>query len=326
MLVLKILVVDDDSYILELVPLLVAQIGAHEVILAQSGIDALNVIGSEPVPFDCFLFDIQMPSMDGIELCQRVRQLQGYRHTPIIMLTAMTEKSFIDRAFLAGATDYATKPFDMIELRARLNMAERLVKMGKETAALEATELANTALAEDPDPEPLHIAGLDTIIGVTALGNYLTALSVSGQLSTQVFAIKADGFVNIEARSTIEERTYFIAEIVRAIHTVLQPYGYLMAQFTPGVFICSSNCALPLDPETVESEIQSLLDDSNCVFDTGAPMEVDIAMGSPIQPGLVGTLGIDAFFDRVVSRAKARAVAKSSLTRQPNIRTVPTPL
>ncbi len=323
---MKILVVDDDSFILELVPLLIAQIGTHEVILAQSGSDALSVIKAATVPFDCFFFDIQMPGMDGIELCQTVRQLRDYRHTPIIMLTAMTEKSFIDRAFLAGATDYATKPFDMVELRARLNMVEQLVQKGNETAASDDPHTARPSNTGNPEPEgtdPLLIAGLDTILGVTALGNYLKALSASGQLSSQVFAIEAEGFAGIEARASIAERTYFIAEIVRAIHAVLQPYGYLMAHFQPGIFICISNCAVPLDPEAVEGDVQSLLDESNCVFDSGSPMEVDIAMGQPIQPGLVGTLGIDAFFERVVSRAKARAVAKASLHRQPNIRLVP---
>jgi hypothetical protein len=169
----------------------------------------------------------------------------------------------------------------------------------------------------------LRIDGFDTVTSVVALGNYLAVLSASGQRSTQVFAIEADGFASVRARASAPELAYLLAEIVGAIHHTLQPYGYLMAHAGQGVFICASNGPLPLDPEEVESEIQSLLDDAGCVFDNGDPMDIVIAVGQPIQPGLVKTLGTDALFHRVMSRARAKADARTDSPRRPNIRPVP---
>ena len=67
-----------------------------------------------------------MPELDGIELCKIVRLMPKYQTTPIIMITAMSEKSYIDNAFLAGATDYVTKPFDKMELVTRIKIALKL--------------------------------------------------------------------------------------------------------------------------------------------------------------------------------------------------------
>ncbi|MBA3911252.1 MAG: hypothetical protein C0524_15605 [Rhodobacter sp.] len=324
---MKILAVDDDSFILELVPMIIAQTGLHKVEVAQSGGDALSMIEASTQPFDCFLFDIQMPGMDGIDLCRRVRSLQPYRHTPIIMLTAMTERSFIERAFAAGATDYATKPFDLTELRARLGMADRLVQAARQPVAPQAGEHAapsdnaNAQLIEGADE--LKIDLTDNITELVALGNYLTALSASAQQSIQVFAVKASGFALVLRRASAAERNYILAEIASAIHSVLRPQGYLMAYAGQGTFICVSNSSLPANPDLVESEIQDSLDEKDCVFDNGAPVDIVIAVGHPIQPGLVNAVGVEDLFSRVVSRAEAKAKAIISAPERPNIRQMP---
>jgi CheY-like chemotaxis protein len=323
---LKILAVDDDSFILELIPMILAQVGAHEVALARSGEDALRALESALSPFDCFLIDIQMPEMDGIELCKHIRNLPVYRQVPIIMLTAMTEKSFIDRAFAAGATDYATKPFDVIELKARLGMADRLIEAKRMAANLQASEKDAAPLDTNLQmvgEDELWINGIETITSLVALGNYLEALSPSGRHSMQVFAIEAFGFASIKVRASSAEHALLLAEIVGAIHVTLQPYGYLMAQAGPGLFVCVTSNPTTLDPEYTESEIQSVLDDKDCVFDHGEPMDVVIAVGNPIKPGLIKKIDVNALFNRVVARAKARAVANTAASRGPNIRPTP---
>lgn len=123
---MKILAVDDDESILEILRHVLGGTGYHEVETARSAKHALETISDEQRFFDCFLIDIQMPSMDGIDLTGLIRQTPGYRHKPVLMLTAMEDKHYLDRAFAAGATDYITKPFDFLELRARLHEAQRL--------------------------------------------------------------------------------------------------------------------------------------------------------------------------------------------------------
>ena len=132
---MKILAVDDDPYILEILTMMAARAGFTDVSTSLSGEIALDMLNKGDVVFDCLLLDISMPDMDGIELCQLVRSMPAYRKTPVIMLTAMTEKDYIDRAFQAGATDYANKPFDIVELNARLRMAQEVFSVRQEAAA-----------------------------------------------------------------------------------------------------------------------------------------------------------------------------------------------
>ena len=133
---MRILAVDDDPYILELLPMIAARAGLADVTTASCGELALEAMVNDKPGFECLLFDINMPKMDGIELCARARQLPAYRRMPIIMLTAMSEKDYIVAAFKAGATDYATKPFDIVELGARLRIAQELVSARREAVVM----------------------------------------------------------------------------------------------------------------------------------------------------------------------------------------------
>jgi CheY-like chemotaxis protein len=99
---MRVLVVDDEPGILELLKTALGALGAYEVSIASSGMDALRIIDTAERPFDCLLLDIQMPKMNGITLCREVRQIPLYQDTPIIMLTAMSEKKYVDQAFTSG--------------------------------------------------------------------------------------------------------------------------------------------------------------------------------------------------------------------------------
>jgi len=125
---MKILAVDDDRILLHLLEGILASADYDEVHNCESAERALELIATERKPFSCFLLDIQMPGMDGIELCRRIRDFPQHADTPILMLTSMSEKSYIDRAFSAGASDYLTKPLDATEIIVRLGVAEQLMK------------------------------------------------------------------------------------------------------------------------------------------------------------------------------------------------------
>jgi CheY-like chemotaxis protein len=84
----------------------------------------LELIDAVVSGFDCFILDVQMPGMDGIELCGQIRAIEVYKDTPIIMNTAVADRDYIDAAFAAGATDYLTKPVDEVEVKARLGVIE----------------------------------------------------------------------------------------------------------------------------------------------------------------------------------------------------------
>lgn len=123
---MTILAVDDDPSVRHLIPRFAAEAGFPGVVTAGSGAEALDLLARSSPRFGCILLDVEMPGMDGIDLCARIRRLPAYRRTPVIMLTAKTEQSLRDRAFRAGATGYTTKPFGILDFARRLQEAAAL--------------------------------------------------------------------------------------------------------------------------------------------------------------------------------------------------------
>lgn len=120
---MRILAVDDDPVILDLLKGSLTTCKGYELTCAASAEEAVQVIQKDPALFDCFLLDIMLPGDDGIKLCGDIRAEQEYRSTPILMITASREPGLMGRAFKAGATDFISKPLDGIELGARINSA-----------------------------------------------------------------------------------------------------------------------------------------------------------------------------------------------------------
>jgi DNA-binding response OmpR family regulator len=111
----KIMIVDDDGYIRELVGTLLKNEG-FGVCEAVNGRDALERLDDENP--DLCIVDVMMPKMDGFELCKYIRQY--HRDLPILMLTAKTEISQKIKGFEQGTDDYLTKPFEPPELILRV--------------------------------------------------------------------------------------------------------------------------------------------------------------------------------------------------------------
>jgi type II secretory ATPase GspE/PulE/Tfp pilus assembly ATPase PilB-like protein/FixJ family two-component response regulator len=115
----KILAVDDDGDVLELVRLTLKRSPFPvEVDIAEGGQDALAKIGaSRP---HLVILDLMMPGMDGYEVCRRLRSDLSTAFIPVLMLTALADSDSKRLAFLAGTDDYVVKPFDLSELHARV--------------------------------------------------------------------------------------------------------------------------------------------------------------------------------------------------------------
>ena len=116
---LKILLVDDDPNIRQLVNLYLVKEG-FEVTMAARGDEALKLFKESPP--NLMLLDIMLPGMDGWQVCREVRKLSNI---PIIMLTAKDETFDKVLGLELGADDYVAKPFDMKELVARIKAVSR---------------------------------------------------------------------------------------------------------------------------------------------------------------------------------------------------------
>ena len=128
----KILVVDDDTNICELLRLYLTKEG-YQVTVANDGEEGLEKFNQ--VKPDMVLLDVMMPKMDGLEVCRRIRKAGN---TPVMMLTAKGETFDKVLGLELGADDYMVKPFDAKEVVARIKAVLR--RCQTTTAAAESTE------------------------------------------------------------------------------------------------------------------------------------------------------------------------------------------
>lgn len=321
---MKILAVDDEPYILELMPMLARRIGFSDVSTAASGTMALEALAAADTAYDCLLLDINMPGMDGIELCRRVRAIEAYRRTPIIMLTAMSERDFMDRAFQAGATDYVTKPFDINELGARLRVAQELVAARRAVDTTGAGRLArdeqDVESGQVGPVEEISLDGIGNLADGVALTNYLKQLSRSGLGASQIIAVMIDQFDKHHARATASELHYALSEVLAAVHTTMLTNIALIAYTGNGVFVIVSNAASALSSVEIESNLQYLLDERNAEYDDGSPMDLEVSIGNPVLPPVGNIAAVEASVERAVARASSRSATRRDTPRMPNIR------
>ena len=131
-IILRILIAEDETVSRRLL-LTVLESWGHDVLETSDGISAWELLQKKD-SIDMAILDLQMPGMDGIEICRKVRELQ--RSTPIyiILLTAQSGKENVIKGLEAGADDYITKPFDHAELRARVESGSRIIALQKSLA------------------------------------------------------------------------------------------------------------------------------------------------------------------------------------------------
>ncbi len=129
----KILVVDDEQDIRELVELNLSRDG-YEILTCESGTDALDLARSR-LP-DLIVLDLMLPDIDGLEVCKALKRDSKTEHIPVIMLTARGEESDIVIGLELGADDYVTKPFSGKVLAARVRRLLRRTVSGNPENAM----------------------------------------------------------------------------------------------------------------------------------------------------------------------------------------------
>ena len=224
---MKIIAIDDDEIVLAVLSEALGAFGMTEFELAESGEIGLSKLERADSQFDCVLLDIQMPGLDGIEVCRRLRSMARYRRTPIIMLTAMSERSYVERAFDAGATDYVTKPFDIMELQTRLRVAEQLNDQIKEMRQSQSSLNAlNSQLTEEYKPPlstPLEISDVRGFLGLTEFRNFITQLSRGSYYASSLVALRVQNVDLLYKRCSASEFTYLIEDVANAISAHMVP-------------------------------------------------------------------------------------------------------
>ena len=140
---MRVLVVYDEKLLVKGIKFNLENDG-YEVLTGSDGVEALEIVSREQV--DLIILDLMMPRMDGLEACRRIRETSD---VPIIMLTAKADDMDKLMGFEHGADDYLTKPFNILELKARVRALLRRSGMGRKQEAKQILTVGHITLDVD---------------------------------------------------------------------------------------------------------------------------------------------------------------------------------
>lgn len=202
---MRILLADDDLLMRDLVASVFAAYG-HEVETHADGGSAWAGFQQSPAPL--VVLDWEMPTLDGLEVCRRIRQHPGGEETYILMVTARSKATDLEDVLNAGADDYLSKPVTASDIAARLRIAEK--------------RMENSAARRDAEAElrkARYLAGVGEVSLALQheINNPLAALLTTTALITG--GMLEDDEIPDSLR-TIETQAQRIAEVLKRLRTV----------------------------------------------------------------------------------------------------------
>jgi len=277
---MRLLVVDDDEMILDLVRQILEFSTQYDIVAVRSAKAALEEIEESGNDFDCVLVDIQMPEVDGIQLVRLIRQTPGYEDVPIVMLTAMQERRYLTQAFSAGATDYITKPFDFQGLRSCIPAAKKLVveKVRQRAQPLMSGEMKGMGAAPKDfrlnDPIPLD--KLEGAIDYSEFENFVRQLTRRRLSDCTVFAVKI-GLVDkvFNVCSSEDFRTLVLNAALSVQETLLRNKGILSYRGN-GVFLCIPEARLGASWRDLQTALNARF---NTIHENSASIRIQLRVG-----------------------------------------------
>ena len=274
----RILIVDDEPFNLDLLEQELELLG-HTSVRAANGLAALDRL--EEAAFDLVLLDVMMPALDGYAVLERMKAHAVWRHTPVVMISALMEIGSIVRCIEQGAEDYLPKPFEPVLLEARIRSClERKRSHDRERAHLRTIEHERRRA-----DELLH-----AILPVPAVAELMETGQVKPRLFEDVAVLFID-LVGFTAWCHGQTPDVVVAEIQRlaeAFEVVAHARGLENIKTIGDAFMATANLLRPhADP--VEGAIGCAAD-MVAIAATGAPgwrIRAGINIG-PVVGGIVG--------------------------------------
>jgi CheY-like chemotaxis protein len=240
---LRVLIVDDEPDLRHILAEVLGALGGYEVYTASDAKSALLLVDQQDKPFDGVFLDIQMPGMSGTQLCEVLRSTPGYADVPILMLTAMTDREYLQKAFIAGANDLISKPFDFNDLKDRF-AGERFNRFRrgslKENAGLEGLGVATGSREVIRSlQDAIAISGVPRCIKKEAFEIYLRQSLKRYSAPIWIRAIKIGRVYDLFTR--IQERQFqkVVHDVARAFSKATQDSEDIFTYAGNGVFLSS---------------------------------------------------------------------------------------
>ncbi len=286
---MKILAVDDDLFILQLIPILSRQAGFTDITPVSSSLEALELLTNGDQRYDCILLDINMPRMNGIELCRHIRENADYRQTPIIMLTALRDVQNMGDAYRSGATDFVTKPFDIDELSDRLKLAQEAIHAQQKTEVEKSSSLTgynqiSTLKNHMNLHDDLRRKMKNTFVEQEALLSFLTQLPQKDVTNVQVLALRIDGMSATNTPSSAKAASALMESLASAAFNIFDKDKTIMTFADNATLLVATNSTTTQSAFIIENDIESRL--QNSIFQPVSSDLVErpsVSVGGPLQ-------------------------------------------
>jgi PleD family two-component response regulator len=241
---MRILVVDDSEDWRDLTEAALMAAGYDHVATADSALTAYSQLGlstepkEEPAAVDLIVLDVVMPKIDGIEACAQIRSNARYADVPVIMVTALSDMDSLGNAFVAGATDYITKPFNRVELLARVRSALKL-KAELDRRKARESELLSFARSTWGDRDATRWIDDRTglLVGPAAEAYLAAASEYAGQGPVSVIALSIDRLDALAAARGEAIKSDVLSKVAQSLSQVCVPIGVVTAVYPDGVIV-----------------------------------------------------------------------------------------
>jgi len=211
---MKVLIAEDEPVSRRMIESMLCR-WDYEVITARDGFEALQILQQVDAP-KLAVVDWLMPGVDGIQLCEKIRQVKSDAYTYVLLLTAKQTQADVITGLEAGADDYLTKPFDPPELRMRLRTGKRILNLMDQLAT---------------SREALHSLAIHD--GLTGLLNHTAVLEMLNTESNRAFRNGSSvGVVLFDVdHFKVTNDTYghltgdhVLTEVARLVRSITRPY------------------------------------------------------------------------------------------------------
>jgi PAS domain S-box-containing protein len=294
-----ILIVDDEPTGRELLGALLAN-QDYELAFAQNGVEALKQAAA--LRPDVILLDVMMPAMDGYEVCRRIRETPGLAEITVIMLTALDDRDSRLRGLEAGADDFISKPFDRVELRARLRVITRLNR-----AHHLAVERAKFAGVVDLSPNGIMIIDAD---GTIRLANPALCRMLGVESDADIIGTALRAIIAPEVFDRMSDSLQAILagpdQVARFEATLSRPDGArVLVEADAGSFVWDSGAAVQIIVRDIGERKEAEMRMQRQIERMAALHSIDTAITSGLDLNL--TLGV--ILDQAIDHLQIDAAA-----------------
>lgn len=317
-----VLIVDDSATMRLLTSNALINAG-FTVVQAENGEQALSILNTTKP--DAILLDVEMPGLNGFEVCAQIRKLADHLYTPIMMVTGLEDYESINKAFEAGATDFTTKPLNanLIGYRVRY-----MVRTSFYFQELQVAEKKVHALNDELISKLMEIQQNAAAVARFVPQNFLKMLNRKNvadiRLGDCVEKVMTVLFMDIKSFTTLSEQLTSV-EIFNLVNTLMSYMDPVIVKHSGFIdkYIGDAIMALFDDADDALLAALDMLDALN-TFNAERSSHnlppVNVGIGLNTGPLIVGTVGFEARMDcSVISDAVNIASRVESLTRDFNI-------